>query len=100
LGDSLDGTPLQEPLQWSQANKMAGGGIAWFFGSSFSASLLKTGAFEVTVRADDDSITVWSGIARGGRPPQTMNEMNDIIDALRSVGVGSSAPTTDSPNDF
>ena len=65
-------------------------GISWFLGSSVSASVLKTGAFEVQVRSRDgggagEAATVWSGIAHGGRPPQTIQEMHDILEALRTA---------------
>jgi len=89
--NAVAGTPLQPTVQSMQANKMAAAGGAWFFGSSVSASLLKTGAFEVTVTGDgehSEAITVWSGRARGGRPPQTHEELDDIVEALRAAGVG------------
>ena len=86
---SLRGTAaggLVAPLEALQQNKMAACGAAWFIGSAFSASLLKTGAFEVEVHGPEgdsaEAKTVWSGIARGGRPPMSQSEMHDIMHAL------------------
>jgi len=51
--------------------------------------MLKTGAFEVQVRSLDgppsESATVWSGIAHGGRPPATVQEMQEILTALQEA---------------
>lgn len=83
--NAVAGTPLQPTVLSMQANKMAAAGGAWFLGSSVSASLLKTGAFEVTVTGDGDrgeAVTVWSGRARGGRPPQTQEELDEIGETL------------------
>ena len=83
------GTPLADYVTSIQSNKFGSLGGAWFVGSSLGASLQKTGAFEVQIRdSADEAVTVWSGIARGGRPPATQEEMVDIIDALRAAGVG------------
>ncbi len=90
------GGPLAPVVQSIQENKMPAAGGAWFVGSSLSASFLKTGAFEVLIReppgepgeaGGGESITVWSGIKRGGRPPATAQEMQNIIEALRAAGV-------------
>lgn len=87
--DAVSGTPLAAPLAHVQENKMAMVGISWFMGSSISASLLKTGAFEVQVRSTEDSgkerATLWSGIEHGGRPPMTVQEMFEIRDTLLST---------------
>jgi len=90
---AVAGTPLLDAVKYCQENKMMAGGGAWFVGSSVSASLLKTGAFEVTVQGGEgeEPVTVWSGKARGGRPPKTHAELQDIVDALRAVGVGASS---------
>ena len=91
----LEITPLTEFVQVVQQNKMAFGGGAWFLGSSLSQSLLKSGAFEVLIRGgggeEEGDINVWSGLKRGGRPPQTYDEMNAIIDSLKMAGVGRSS---------
>ena len=89
----VEGTPLSELVVTIQENRLAAAGGAWFLLSSLSASMLKTGAFEVEVRDEHGAVTVWSGIKRGGRPPATMQEMHAILDALRAAGVGL-APTT------
>ena len=87
------GTPFSPAVRAIQENRLSFAGGAWFVGSSLSASMLKTGAFEVTIRdAEGSDTTVWSGIKRGGRPPATMNEMQAIIDSLRMAGVGRPAP--------
>ena len=88
--DAVAGSAFAEPLQSIQENKMQFVGMSWFLGSSISASVLKTGAFEVQVRSRDgggpgEAATVWSGIAHGGRPPASVQEMHDILDALRSA---------------
>ena len=81
---------LSSLIQHLQENKLPMAGMAWFMGGSLSASMLKTGAFEVAIRADDaksdaEDERVWSGIAHGGRPPATHAEMAEIIDALRAA---------------
>jgi hypothetical protein len=86
------GTPLVPLIANIQENKMASAGGAWFVGSSLAASMVKTGAFEVVVRDDEGPITVWSGIQRGGRPPNSMQEMSSIVEALRTAGVGRASP--------
>lgn len=86
------GTPAAALVHGIQENKLAAAGGAWFVGSSLSASVLKTGAFEVQIRGAGEDFTVWSGMARGGRPPNTMQEMHGIVDALRTAGVGQTAP--------
>jgi len=92
ISGALAGTPFAAavagPLATLQENKLPAIGGAWFVGSSVASSLLKTGAFEVELRDDaDTSKVVWSGIARGGRPPMTQQEMYDILHALRSSGL-------------
>ena len=85
----VQGTPLSDLLSAVQENKMGYLGGAWFVGNIISTSILKTGAFEVQLRSEDgsprDAVTVWSGIERGGRTPNTMQEFKDILDALRST---------------
>lgn len=87
--EAVGGTPLADVLVAVQENKMSYLGGAWFIGNIVSTSILKTGAFEVQLRSQDgsphDAVTVWSGIERGGRTPNTMQEMHDILDALRST---------------
>ena len=98
LAEMAAGTPLAAPLAYVQENRMSSVGMAWFMGGSLSASMLKTGAFEVQVRGGGEApYTVWSGIKRGGRPPATMQEMHEIIQALRLAGAGRRAPSPTSP---
>lgn len=89
---ALAGTGAQGLIESLQENKMAACAGAWFMGSAFAASLLKTGAFEVEVHgAEGDGAkpkTIWSGIARGGRPPMSQQEMLDIMHGLKESGLG------------
>jgi hypothetical protein len=87
--EAVSGTPAADVLVAVQENKMSYMGGAWFMGNIVSTSILKTGAFEVQLRSQDgsphDAVTVWSGIERGGRTPNTMQEIQDILNALRST---------------
>ena len=86
---AVAGTVLHEPLLAIQQNKLPAAAGAWFVGSSISASIVKTGAFEVQIHDDvGEPVTVWSGIKHGGRPPASMSEMQDILQSLRDAGVG------------
>jgi len=88
IADAVAGTAVAEAVRGLQENRLAAAGGAWFIGSSLSASMTKTGAFEVMIRGADDEFVVWSGIKHGGRPPATLDEMNDIIESLRAAGAG------------
>lgn len=87
VAEAVRGTPFAPAHAALQDNKMGYLGGAWFVGNIVSTSILKTGAFEVQLRSEDgsphDAVTVWSGIERGGRTPNTMQEMYDILHGLK-----------------
>mmetsp|Transcript_33827 Transcript_33827/g.55852 ORF Transcript_33827/g.55852 Transcript_33827/m.55852 type:complete len:141 (+) Transcript_33827:296-718(+) len=74
-----------------QSNKWAAVAGAWFIGSSFSSSLLKTGAFEVRL----DGTLVWSGLAKG-HPP---NNPAEVLAALELAGLKRPQSSRDSSRD-
>lgn len=73
------GVPPPAVLEGLKQNRMAVCAGAWFVGSAFSQSMLKTGAFEVSL----DGELVWSGM-QTGRPP---NGPGEVLKALYAHGL-------------